>query len=248
MNPLHLFFPTLNGGNTEGTSLGRRLLCGVFLFALIGSSAETEACFPQTARNAARQADRDRPAPSSRRPPLSPERREELLEFIREHHPELEKLLLTLERKRPPRFQSALRGIDATVTRLDALRDDPERYETALEDWKLKSRIELLAARIAIEDRPEWRDQLTVLIESRLQRRQEQLQTERERLEKRLERLNQQLAKIDDDEAAEVERQVTATIRRLRNSLGVNRNRDRQNAPALDAPPKKGKGDDGGGR
>src|SRR5690606_37639476 len=73
----------------------------------------------------------------------------DVLEFVREHHPELADLLKQLKDSRPKEYQKAVRDLSRVRERLFAMRKtDDHRYDLELAIWKAQTRIQLLAAKL----------------------------------------------------------------------------------------------------
>ena len=142
-------------------------------------------------------------------------RRRELLSFVRENHPELEPLVLSLKDKLPLQYESAIRSIDKSVTQLQAIQSggNQQRYSEALEYWKLNSRIQLLSAQLSLDDTPARRKQLKRLITKQFDVRQSQLVADRERTSERLERLNEAIEKAQVEREAEINQRLESVIR-----------------------------------
>lgn len=72
------------------------------------------------------------------------------LAFVRENHPELAGLLAQLKTMRPDEYDKAIRELSQTSKSLAQLKArDRRRYEVALDSWKARSRVQLVAARLA---------------------------------------------------------------------------------------------------
>ncbi len=142
-------------------------------------------------------------------------RRKELLNFVRENHPELEPLVLSLKEKLPRQYENAIRSIDKSVSQLQAIKNGGNqlRYDQALEYWKLNSRIQLLSAQLSIEDTPAHRKQLKRLITKQFDERKNQLIADRERTTERLARLNETIEKSETGREAEIEQRLESIVR-----------------------------------
>src|SRR5690606_32219945 len=79
---------------------------------------------------------------------------------------------------------------------------DPDRHELELKIWKVDSRIRLLAARMARDERTALERQLKSLLNERAGLRLEQLKLERQRLASRIERVDQQMLQLKADQEA----------------------------------------------
>jgi len=120
--------------------------------------------------------------------------------FVRENHPELATVLEALKPMNPSEYRKAiteLAGVRKNLIEVKA--KNPRRYELLLDGWKTKSRVELLAARLAGSPSDEVRSQLRQAIEARLDaeiRRQryelEQAEAAAKKVRERLDRLENQ--------------------------------------------------------
>jgi hypothetical protein len=84
-------------------------------------------------------------------PPYSAERDQSARAFVKDHHVELLEVLERLATLDREQYEQAIRQISAEADRLALvkLRDD-KLYELMLESWQVQSRIDLLAARLAV--------------------------------------------------------------------------------------------------
>ena len=149
---------------------------------------------------------------------------ERALEFAREHHPELARLVGQLRKSKPAQFKSAVRHLIQSQERLERLQTrSPERYETALEAWKLDSRIRLLAARMTMSEDPELEAELRTVLRQRTDLRLRQLSEERDRLSTRLKRIEETISRIESDPEAAAARDLERVKKNLtRQSRGGN--------------------------
>lgn len=150
-------------------------------------------------------------------------RRQELLEFVRENHPELERLIRSLREKRPRQYENAIRSLDRSVSQLQKIQDsgNTQRYQQQLENWKLNSRIQLLSAQLSMTDSPELRNRLRGLIVVQFDQRTEQLAADQEKLLERLKKVNIALNKAKTQRQPEIEKQYQSIVNqatRLRES------------------------------
>lgn len=137
-------------------------------------------------------------------------REEAALQFARQQHPELERLLQQLRGSRPEAYGAAIRQLLANVANLSQIRQRSEaEYEAALEEWKVLSQVRLVAAQLAqpprgTRGRAALQRELTdlLIVGERANRRRIELQIARH--EAQIERLRQRL---DRDPLQYVERQ-----------------------------------------
>ena len=138
----------------------------------------------------------------------------QLLQFVNEHHPELTRLLKSLEKERPRRYQQAMRQLANSHDRLQRLKREgrPKLYETALEQWKLSSRIKLKAAELAVKDTEMNRNKLNALIAKQVDGRITSLKAEENRLRARLKNVISSLEKLDDRDR-EIQKNMESVLR-----------------------------------
>lgn len=160
---------------------------------------------PKTAAKVEKAAARAQ-APAS---PITPEREAAALAFARENHAELASLLDGLKRNAPKEYQAALIDLDRAVDRIGKLKDkSPDRYEFELADWKITSRIRLLAARLTMSSDPIVEVELRAALRERLDLRLAFQRTERDRLQSRVAKLDQQIEEMASKADATIEKQV----------------------------------------
>lgn len=98
------------------------------------------------------------------------EREAAALTFVRQHHPELADLLTRLKDRRPQEYQKAIRDLFRVSERLALSNEQqPARYELELQEWKLASRIQLLAARMSMNGSPALEQELRGLLADQLE-------------------------------------------------------------------------------
>jgi hypothetical protein len=129
--------------------------------------------------------------------------------FVAKQHPELAVLLKRLagmKNQRP--YERAIRELHAASERLANLQqNDPVRYEVALRAWKVKSRIQLLSARLTMKDDEQLKTELKEALSEQHDIRREMLTLEKNRLQQRLQRLERDLADYDTHREEHIEKQ-----------------------------------------
>jgi hypothetical protein len=175
-----------------------------------------------------------KPAKAPERAPLTPEREAAAITFVRQHHSELVDLLNQLKESKPAEYQTAIRELFQTSERLAQLREqDPERYVLELAAWKIKSRIQLLAARSTMSADKAFEDQLHAALVEQGDVRLKLMKLERDRSAQRLEKLDKNIAQYQASQATEIQRQFD---RLLKNILG---SREQIKAAQQDKPTPK---------
>lgn len=166
-----------------------------------------------------------RPATAQEKPKKSavtPAQETAAREFAQEHHPELAEILERLESSDRPSYEKAVRDIAATSERMSKLREaDAERYELAVHNWTLDSRVRLLTARLTMSDDPELRGRLKELLHERQDGRLALLKLDRQRTTAKLEKLEAQIEELERDGDAAVDRDLARIERNVQASARV---------------------------
>lgn len=180
----------------------------------------------------------DPAAPVKRKPPAVVDKAREaaVLAFAREHHPELVKLFRQLERNAPAEYAKAVAELDRDRDRLEKLRTrQPDRFDAALAEWKLSSRIRLVLARLSLAADPKLEAELREMVRERAELRLAPLRAEKERLEKRLDKLSRTLADHDRDPAAAIDGEIAKVTKGLEASRARARQLAKRTKPGLGA-------------
>jgi hypothetical protein len=157
-----------------------------------------------------------------RLPGITAGREAAVMTFVREHHPELEALLVYLKKNRSADFERAFRELFGVSERLARIQEqDDVRYELELSHWKLQSRIQLLAARLKMEQTEELREQLRAALEEQVEVQIAIAQRERQRMAERLERLDARIERLQSEKTQLVETQLRQLTQAPRKSSTV---------------------------
>lgn len=145
-------------------------------------------------------------------PTFTPEREAAALSFVKRHHGDLLEVLDRLKSAKPKAYEQAVSELFQTSENLanQAVRD-PKRHQTSLDLWKIKSRVDLLSARLAGPHEPRMVDELRRALLD-----QADLEIRRQKAE--LESLENQVRKVRDRvDRLERERDqtVAAKLKRL---------------------------------
>lgn len=144
--------------------------------------------------------------------------------FAALHHPELARLLEQLREKSPEQYAKALHELNRSREQLERTKTrNPERYDAALEAWKLSSRIRLTVARMSLTKDPALAAELRELVTARQALELESLRAEQDRLEKRIEKLRSTLAAREADPAQAVERELAELQKNVRTAEATSR-------------------------
>lgn len=156
----------------------------------------------------------DRPAPVWKRataplPEIDTEA--QAMAFVGEHHPELARVLEPLKAKNPAEYRKAVAEIAQVARNLaDLERRNPRRSELALDAWKAKSRVELLAAQLAGSPTEELRSQLRSAIEAKVDAEIRRQRFDLEQAEAAARKLRQSLDRLENHRDAVVEARFRA--------------------------------------
>ena len=182
-------------------------------------------------------------ADKKQQPNVSKERRDELMGFVKKHHPDLQPLLQSLQKTSPEQYKAAMRTLDREVKSLQALeKRAPQRYEKSLELWITKSKIKLLSAQLAIKETlPEQQaieKQIFQLIAKQEDLRIASLAADTKTLESRLEKSKSDLKKLRENRKDEIQRQMDV----IKNySLRIRQNRLKEANAKKKTPPTQNK-------
>jgi len=136
-------------------------------------------------------------------------------DFARRHHPELLLILDHLEESLPNEYRHAINDLNKTAKRIAQLKDrGSDRYEIELHAWKLRSRIQLLAAQLQLE--PENAKLRGALREALLEQADLQIaacEAEQQRQVERLKRLEEQIRRLREERERRIEKQIEALTR-----------------------------------
>ena len=166
---------------------------------------------------------------NSRDPMLvTPAREAAAMTFARNNHPELAELLAQLKKANPKQHQRAVRELFQISERLVRIKERlPERYELALEAWKLDSRIRLLVARMTMSTNKKTEAELMETLKQRVEVRLREHTLERERLLERVGKLDKSISTIESDRDAA----ARSDLQRIKRSMGLTSPRKRKSKP-----------------
>ena len=171
---------------------------------------------------------------------ITPERETAALAFARANHAELAALLEGLKRNAPGEYQAALVDLDRAVERLTKVRErSPERHLFELAEWKITSRIRLLAARLTMSSDPTVEAELRAALRERLELRLSAQRAERDRLQIRVSKLDQQIEEMASKADATVEKQFVELRKTLPAARPTAKTKSKKPATPADAKGEK---------
>lgn len=162
-------------------------------------------------------------------PSIPPSREAAAISFAQENHAELASLLEGLKKNAPKEYQAALQDLDRAVEKLAKIKErSPERHEYELADWKMTSRIRLLAARLTMSSDPAGEAELRAALRERFEFRLAAQRADRDRMQARVTKLDQQIEEMSANADAIVEKQFSD----LRKSLPAKPAKPKPKKPA----------------
>jgi hypothetical protein len=140
---------------------------------------------------------------------ISPEREAAVHAFVEENHPELADVLKQLKGdKNLKQYQKAIRELAAVNDKLASIRkSDQDRYNLELRAWKLKSRIQLLSAKLTMGDNEELKQKLRQALAEQYDVRREVLSYDKHKLHDRLQKIEKDLIDYDARRESAIEKQ-----------------------------------------
>jgi hypothetical protein len=156
-------------------------------------------------------------------PNLTPAREAAAIAFVRKNHPELEELLVYLKDNREGDYRRAVFELYRTSERLAQFQDrgDSERYELELKLWQAHSRMQLIVARLKMNDNEELRADLRAALNEQMDLRATIFRRDRDKATDRLNRLDEQIRRLTENRDSEIERQVLLLTRTSKAKKGT---------------------------
>lgn len=146
---------------------------------------------------------------------VSDERKEQLLKFVNENHPELNDLLAKLDKSKKKRqYRLAIAGLDKSVKKLETTKErNPKRYESALQQWNLESRIKVAGAQVKLKDTEEGRSSLEKLVTKLVDFHIARMKSDQEQMKKRLDQLNKRISDAESNREQAIEKRIKSATR-----------------------------------
>lgn len=149
-------------------------------------------------------------------PSFTAEREAAAMVFVTAHHVELRPVLEQLKAMEHQEYQTAIRQLFQVSEQLARVKEaDEQRYDIEVEEWKVKSRIQLLQARAGVSDDPGFEPQLKELLTRQLDLKIKKIELERIRAAERVTRLDHQITKARNERDADVKAQLNQMLRSI---------------------------------
>ena len=160
----------------------------------------------------------DKPNSSAAAPMPMPtsDREAAAIQFVRDNHPDLVELLARLKDAKPNQYADAINQLFKTSQRLAQLREqDPQRYQLELEAWKVKSRLQLLMARVTTSPDQKLDADIRAALTAQADVQLRLVKLERDRVADRLAKLNATVQQLQSSETANVQKQFEMLMREV---------------------------------
>jgi hypothetical protein len=227
---------------TVGLLLACLMLLGTSLLAQAPTKSDVKGSV--TTSDSSTKSGKKKTARQANRPGgFTPGREAAALTFVKEHHPELAELLVHLKERHQREYYKAIADLFRVSERLAQTQErDVSRYDHDLKIWKVRSRIELLAAQLRMSPKDEAiRHQLKDSLREQLELQQLRLKSEREKLASRLEKLDSQIENLSDGVDETVERQLNLLTQDKQKRTGTDKSSTPVNIKQKDAKEKNTK-------
>ncbi len=152
-------------------------------------------------------------AAKSRPATISVDQEKDILAFVSKNDTSLHGLLGNLKAARPMEYQRALLDLNRVTERLAQIkRNRPHAYDLELQKWQTQSKVQVLAAQLAMNPNPAIKAELRQAIELRADLELQVLRADREAATKRLKMLEEQIAAAESNRNSRVQQQFDRSI------------------------------------
>jgi len=137
-------------------------------------------------------------------------RRQVVLDFLDQYFPELKISLLKSEKKSAGKFRNAVSRLESDIVRLRKFeQNNPERFELMVEQWKLKTQIEITIAKYAKkESDQQLEERLRPLAEQILDIRKSILKLDQQTMVRKLANIEKRLLNLESNATRVLERHM----------------------------------------
>jgi hypothetical protein len=189
---------------------------------------------PAIAQESVANAEKVRPKVVKETPALTPEREAAVKTFVSLHHAELEDLLTQLKNKNPKQYDKAVKELFLTSERLAQLREsDPERYKLELQAWQIRSRVQLLTAKLTMSSDDALKQELKAALAEQYDTKHRLLTYDREKLRERMKKIEQDM----NDHQAKREQALQKQYEQLSSIVAPSKVKSEKRKDVDNAPP-----------
>jgi flagellar motility protein MotE (MotC chaperone) len=146
--------------------------------------------------------------------PVTPEREAAVLNFVQRNHAELADLLAVLKVSQPEEYERALREIFRATERMNQIQErDPLQYELEVAAWTAQSRVQLLAAKLKMNESEELIKQLRDGLKAQNAAKIALLKHERQKAADRMSKLDSDIGRYESGQDSLIDQQLRLLTR-----------------------------------
>lgn len=140
---------------------------------------------------------------------VTPEREAAVLNFVQRNHAELADLLAVLKTSQPEEYERALREIFRATERMNQIQErDPLQYELEVAAWTAQSRVQLLAAKLKMNESEELIRQLRDGLKSQNAAKIALLKHERQKAADRMAKIDADIGRFESGQDSVIDKQM----------------------------------------
>ncbi len=140
---------------------------------------------------------------------VTPEREAAVLNFVQRNHAELADLLIVLKTNQPEEYERALREIFRATERMNQIQErDPLQYELEVAAWTAQSRVQLLAAKLKMNESDELMKKLRDGLKAQNEAKIALLKHERQKAADRMSKIDSDIARFETNRDDVIDKQL----------------------------------------
>jgi hypothetical protein len=140
---------------------------------------------------------------------VTPEREAAVINFVQRNHAELADLLIVLKTSQPEEYERALREIFRATERMNQIQErDPLQYELEVAAWTAQSRVQLLAAKLKMNESEELMKKLRDGLKAQNEAKLALLKHDRQKVADRLSKIDSDISRYQSDREDLIEKQL----------------------------------------
>lgn len=175
----------------------------------VPATSATKVSAPVAGSASARKEGKNRPAIF-----VTPEREAAVLNFVQRNHAELADLLAVLKTSQPDEYERALREIFRATERMNQIQErDPLQYELEVAAWTAQSRVQLLAAKLKMNESDDLIRQLRDGLKAQNAAKIALLRHERQKAADRMSKIDADIARYESGQDSLIDQQLNLLTR-----------------------------------
>ncbi len=141
---------------------------------------------------------------------VTPEREAAVLNFVQRNHAELADLLIVLKTSQPEEYERALREIFRATERMNQIQErDPLQYELEVAAWTAQSRVQLLAAKLKMNESDELVKKLRDSLKAQNEAKIVLLKHEKQKAADRMAKIDSDIARFETNREEVIDKQLS---------------------------------------